>query len=165
MAPFLQFFGGLFFAALILGPAVPRDNTSELRARYDREANPVHRAELVQKLGAAQFREIEKNVANRQFDSAAQLLDQYHSEAEDSSKALDQADINAVKKPAGFKQLQISVRESVERLDRMISTMTPDEQALFRHDRDDLEELNSHLLQELFPSPRSRRSYHHIPIP
>ncbi len=165
MAPYLPIAGGLFFAALVLSPAIPRENTPELRARYERETNPVHKAELMQKIGAAEFREIEKDVADRQFDSAAQVLDQYHSEAEECSKELDQTNINAVKKPAGFKQLQISLRESLERLDRMIPTMTADEQARFRHDRDDLEELNSHLLQELFPGPRSRRNYHHIPLP
>jgi hypothetical protein len=156
--------GGLFLAALVLRPA-PRDYTLELRARYERETNPVHKAELMQKLGAAEFREIEKDIANRQFDAAAQMLDQYHAEVEECSKQLDQAKINAEKKPAGFKQLQISVRESLERLDRLIAGMTADEQERFRHDRDDLEQLNSHLLEELFPSSRPRRNYHHIPLP
>lgn len=161
----MHFFGALFFAALVLSPALPRDNTTELRARFEREANPVHKAELMQKLGAAEFRELEKHAADKHFDEAAQVLDQYHSDVEGCSKALDQANINAAKKPAGFKQLQISVRESLRRLDRLISTMTADDQRLFRKDRDDLEELNSHLLQELFPGQRPRRSYHHIPIP
>ncbi len=164
MAPSLHFCGGLFFAALFLSPA-PRDDTPELRARYERETNPVHRAELMPKLGNAEFRVIERDVAGRQFGAAAQMLDQYHAEAEECSKQLDAANINAEKKPAGFKQLQISVRESLERLDRLIAGMTADEQARFRHDRDDLEELNSHLLQELFPSARPRRNYHHIPLP
>lgn len=164
MAPSLHLCGGLFFAALILSPA-PRDGTPELRARYERETNPIHKAELMQKLGAAEFREIEKDVTNRQFDDAAQMLDQYHAQAEKCSKELDQTNSNPVKKPAGFKQLQISVRESLERLDRLIAGMTAEEQARFRHDRDDLEELNSHLIQELFPGPRSHRNYHHIPLP
>jgi hypothetical protein len=165
VAPTLHFFGGAFVAAVLLLPAMPRDNTLELRARFERESNPVHKAELMQKLGAAEFRELEKQAADKHFAEAAQLLDQYHSEVESCSKALDQANINAEKKPAGFKQLQISVREGLRRLDRLISTMTADDQRLFRKNRDDLEELNSHLLQELFPGPRTRRSYHHIPIP
>lgn len=165
MTPSLHLFGGFIFAALVLSPAMPRDNTSELRARFERESNPVHKAELMQKLGAAEFRELEKHAADKHFSEAAQVLSQYHSEAESCSKALDQANINAAKKPAGFKQLQMSVREALRRLDRLISTMTADDQRLFRKDRDSLEELNSHLLQELFPGQRPRRSYHHIPIP
>jgi hypothetical protein len=164
VAQSLHLFGGLFFAALVLSPG-PRDNTPELRAQFEHEANPVHRAEILQKLGAAEFREIEKDASNRQFDAAAQMLDEYHAQAEQCSKALDQANIDPVKKPAGFKQLQISVRESLEHLDRLIAGMTADEQVRFRHDRDDLEELNSHLIQELFPGPRSHRNYHHIPLP
>lgn len=165
MASSLYFSGGLFLAVLALGPGLPRDHTAELRARFQRETNPVHKAELMQKLGAAEFHEIERDVANREFHDAVQVLDQYHSEVEQCSKELDHANINPVKKPAGFKQLQISVREALERIDRLISTMTSDEQAQFRHDRDDLERLNSHLIQELFPRERPRRNYHHIPIP
>lgn len=164
MAPSLHFCGGLFFAALILSPA-PRDNTPELRARYERETNAVRRAELMPKLGTAEFREIERDVTNRQFDAAAVMLHQYHSEAEECSEELDRANIDAERKPAGFKQLQISVRESLEHLDRLIAGMTADEQHRFRRDRDDLEKLNSHLLQELFPGERPRRNYHHIPLP
>jgi hypothetical protein len=164
VVPSLHLCRGLFLAALVLSPAA-RDNSPELRARFEHEANPVHKAELMPKLGAEEFREIEKDVANRQFDPAAQILDQYHAQAEQCSKELDQANIDAVKKPAGFKQLQISVRESLEHLDRLIAGMTADEQVRFRHDRDDLEELNSHLIQELFPGPHPRRNYHHIPIP
>lgn len=161
----LHFFGGLFLAALVLSPGTARDNTSELMARFDREANPVQKAKIMQKLGGAEFREIEKDVMNRQFDAAAQVLARYHDQAEECSKQLDDAQIDAAKKPAGFKQLQISVREALERLDRLISTMTADEQGHFRKNRDDLEELNSHLLQELFPGQKPRRTYHHIPIP
>lgn len=164
MAPSRHLYGGLFFVALVLSP-VPRDNTPELRARYEHETNPVHKAELMPKLGTAEFREIEKDIASRQFEAAAQVLQQYRAEAEECSKGLDQTNIDAERKPAGFKQLQISVRESLDRLDRMIAGMTADEQTRFRRDRDGLEELNSHLLQELFPGQRPRRNYHHIPLP
>jgi hypothetical protein len=164
VAPSLYLCGGLFLAALVVSPG-PREKEPELRAQYERETSPVHKAELMQKLGAAEFREIERDISNRQFEGAVHVLDQYHSEAKECSKELDQLNVNAEKKPAGFKQLQISVRESLERLDRLIAGMTADEQARFRHDRDDLEELNSHLLQELFPSERPRRNYHHIPLP
>lgn len=161
----LHVFGGLVFAALVLSPAIPRDTTPELRAHFEHETNPVQKAKLMQKLGSAEFRDIENKAEDKQYSEAAKVLDQYHAEVEGCSKALDQANINAAKKPAGFKQLQISVREALRQLDRLISTMTADDQRLFRKDRDSLEELNSHLLQELFPGQHPRHSYHHIPIP
>lgn len=165
MPALLPLCGTLFLAVLVAAPAAPRDDTSKLLARFEQETNPVHKAEQLQKLGSAEFREIEKDVRNRQFGAAAQMLRRYHDQAEQCSKLLDETHIDAVKKPAGFKQLQISLREALERLDRLIATMTADEQARFRHDRDDLEELNSYVLQELFPGPKPHRSYHHIPIP
>jgi hypothetical protein len=160
-----QFWGGLFLAALVASPAVPRDRTPELRARFERETNPVHKAELMQKLGSAEFKDIEKYVAASQFSMAAEVLHQYRTEVELCSKELDATGINAAKKSKGFKQLQFSVREALRRLDRLISTMTADQQLLFRRDRDSLEELNSHLLQQLFPGEHNHHDHHHIPFP
>lgn len=167
MAVALQFWGGLFLAALVMSPAVPRDRTTELRARFEHETNPVHKAELMQKIGSAEFKDIERYVAASQFSLAADVLHQYRSEVELCSKGLDATGINAEKKPKGFKQLQFSVREALRRLDRLISTMTADEQRPFRGDRDSLEELNSHLLQELFPREQNhqRHNHHHFPFP
>jgi transcription termination factor NusB len=159
----LQLCGSLLLVAAVLSPAVPRDKTLELRARFETEVNPVHKAKLMQELGASEFKEVEKYAAAKQLSEAAKVLDQYHSEVEECSRELDQSNIDAAKKPSGFKQLQISVREALRRLDRLISTMTADEQVLFRKNRDDLEELNSHLLQELFPGGPTHR--HHLPIP
>lgn len=157
MAVTQQFWGGLALAAL-LASAAPRDHTSELQARFARETNPVHKAKLMQKLGADEFRDIERYAANSQFSLAAAMLHQYHQEAEEASQALDEAGLNAEKKPSGFKQLQFSVRDSLGRLDRIISTLTVSEQTPFRRDRDSLEKLNSHLLHELFP--REKNHYH-----
>lgn len=167
MAATLQFWGGLVLAALVASPSYPVDRTPDLRARFEHETNPVRKAKLMQKLGAAEFRDIEKNVANSKFAMAAEILHQYRSEVEKCSKELDATGIDAEKRPDGFKQLQISVRESLERLDRLISTMTADQQVPLRADRDRLEELNSHLLQELFPRAPNRRlrDRYHIPIP
>jgi len=156
-----QFWGGLFLAALVAIPAAPRDRTAELRARFERETNPVHKAQLMQKLGSAEFKEIEKYVAASQFSPAAEVLHRYRSEVELCSKELDAAGISAEKRPKGFKQLQFSVREALRRLDRLISTMTADEQLPFRRDRDSLEELNSHLLEQLFPREHDHRHHAH----
>ncbi|MGH9715795.1 MAG: hypothetical protein ACRD4R_03565 [Candidatus Acidiferrales bacterium] len=166
MAATLQFWGGLILAALVVSPAARPDRAPELRARFEHETNPVRKAKLMQKLGSAEFKDIEKDVAAGRLAQAARIFHQYRAEAELSSKDLDETGVNAVKKSAGFKQLQFSVREAVRRADRLISTMTVDRQIPFRRDRDSLEELNSHLLQELFPREknRSRRNYHHIPF-
>lgn len=165
MAVTVRFGGCLLLAALVASPAAPRDRTSELRSRFERENNPVHKAKLMQKLGAAEFKEIERYVAASQYALAAQVLHQFHSEVELCAKELDEAHINAEKHPNGFKQLQFSVRDALRRLDRLISTMTADEQPPFRRDRDSLEELNSHLLDQLFPRERNHQHHgYHFPM-
>lgn len=165
MAVTFQFWGGLLLAALIASPAAPRDRAPELRARFQRETNPVHKAKLMQKLGAAEFKEIERYVAASQYSMAVEVLHRYHSEVELCSKELDRAGINAAKHDSGFKQLQFSVREALRRIDRIIATLTADQQLPFRRDRDSLEELNSHLLQELFPGQQDRQRHgRHFPL-
>jgi hypothetical protein len=167
VAATLQFWGGLVLAALVASPASPVDRTPELRARFEHETDPIRKAKLMQKLGSAEFNDIEKHVAHSQFALAENVLHQYRMQAELCSKELDATGINAAKKSGGFKQLQISVREALRRLDRLISTLTADQQVPLRADRNRLEELNSHLLQELFPrEPNGRhRDRYHIPFP
>jgi hypothetical protein len=59
--------------------------------------------------------------------------------------------VRAEKHPAGFKQLQFSLRDSLRRLDMVIVNMTSDEQAPFLSIRSDLGEINVRLIQHLFP--------------
>jgi hypothetical protein len=142
-------------AALLASPAAPRDQTSELQARFAQETNPVHKAKLMQKLGAAEFKDIEREVSEGQTREALHSLDQYRAEVQESSKELDAAGLNAEKNPGGFKQLQISVREALRRIDGILASMNAEQQVPFRSAREDLDRLNRHLLQELFPRRQS----------
>ena len=68
--------------------------------------------------------------------------------------------VDAEKHPAGFKQLQFSLRDSLRRLDAVIVNMTGDEQAPFLDIRKELEETNSHLIEHLFPhDPHAKQDH------
>jgi hypothetical protein len=142
-------------AVLLGSPAGPRAQTLELQARLARERNPVQRAKIMQKLGAAEFKDIERDVSDDQTGKALRSLDQYRAEVQECSKGLDAAGLNAEKKPAGFKQLQFSVREALRRIDGILASLDAEQQVPFRNVRKDLDQLNRHLLQELFPRRQS----------
>jgi hypothetical protein len=128
-----------------------QDELAKDRARFERETNPVHRAKLLVRLGRAEFEQIEKQVADNNITEALDDLREYEKEADSVSKALDAAGVNAEKHSAGFKELQISVREAVRRLNDLMVGLSGDDQKPFLEVRDNLDALNAHLIDELFP--------------
>ena len=105
-------------------------------------------------LGEAEFRQIQKDVASEQFADALALLRRYSGEVRSCVQGLDATGANAVKHSSGFRQLQISLRESLHRLDTMIPLVSTEAQSGFIEERAGLNEMNRHLIEELFPRPK-----------
>jgi hypothetical protein len=148
----LRIAGLILFAALIAASAFPKDDAAKLRSRFAQESNPVKRAKLMPPLAEAEFREIRSHVNEGRIADALAALEQYRSQAQECATGLDGMGIDAEKHPAGFKQLQISLRESLRRLDHLLEGLTVDEQAPFLAVRRDIDQINRHVLHELFPS-------------
>jgi hypothetical protein len=141
----------LVATASISGTAFAQNRLTELRSRFTHEPNPVSRARLMPQLGDAEFAEIDHDVMQENYPEALAVLRSYRDEVESCDKALDAAGLDAEKHPGGFKQLQFSLRDSLRRLDAAIVNMTTDEQAPFLEVRQELGELNRHLIEHLFP--------------
>jgi chromosome segregation ATPase len=133
------------------GTALCQSRTDELRARFNQETNPVRKAKLMRDLGEAELKDIDRDVDAGKVSDAAGAFERYRDEVRSCQQALDAMGSNAEKHSSGFKQLEISVRESLRRLDLIISTLTGDQQSRFVAVRGDLSQINQHLLQELFP--------------
>ncbi len=140
-------------AAMLSTPLFAQSPNADLRLRFEHETNPVRKARLMPALADAEFAEIRKDVEAEEFDAALALLRTYRDQMESCIKALDSSKINAEKNPSGFKQLQISLQSSLRRVDMLLPAMTSDVQAQFLDVRKDLDEMNRHLIDELFPRP------------
>src|SRR5579863_3540820 len=127
------------------------DRVAELRSRFVHEPDPVRKARIMPPLGDAEFREIESDLLAERLPDALAVLQQYRDEAETCEKQLDAKVVNAEQHPAGFKQLQFSLRESLRRLDDLLVTLTADEKAPFEPVRKDIVEMNHRLIRGLFP--------------
>jgi len=146
-------------AALALtGPSFSQTRIEDLRQRLAQESDPVRKAKKMPQLGEAEFRQIQKEVASEQFSEALALLRQYRGEVQSCLQGLDATGANAEKHSSGFRQLQISLRESLRRLDAMIPLISPETQPGFIETRADLDEMNKHLIEELFPRPKQTQS-------
>lgn len=135
------------FPVAVLG----QSRLPELRARFAQETDAVHRAQIMPKMGEATFDEIDKDVDAGKLPDALELLKEYRDEIHACEKGLDERKIDAEKHPRGYKQLEISLRESLRKLNGLMVGFTADEQAPFVEVRQELEEMNRHLIRELFP--------------
>jgi hypothetical protein len=125
--------------------------TEQWRAKFDHEADPVHRAKLLLPLGESEFKDAESALANDKAAEALDILKKYLDEAQSCEKALEGKFPDAEKHSNGYKQLQISLRGSLRRLDAMIVGLNEDDRKPFVEIRGQLDEIDRHLIQMLFP--------------
>jgi hypothetical protein len=147
----------LLAVALLASFVLAQDRIAELRAKFDQESNPVRKAKLLPDLGDAEFDKIGADAANGDIAGALSLASRYRDQAQSCVKNLDATDVSADKHPNGCKQLQISVQESLRKLDAALRGMTADDQMQFANVRQDLAEMNEHLIEELFPDRSSAK--------
>jgi uncharacterized phage infection (PIP) family protein YhgE len=138
-------------ALLVTSSAAQKDEIAASQARLERETNPVEKAKLMQRLGLDEFQEIKKDVSQEDVDAAARVLGQYRDEVRSCVEGLDAKKINAAKHSSGFKQLQISVQESLRQLNEIMAGLDADQQPEFVAVRGELQRMDDHLVQELFP--------------
>jgi hypothetical protein len=139
------------FALAMPKTMLPQNNTAELRSKFTNEMDPVRKAKLLVPLGEAEFREILKDTDSEDFEGALAIFQQYRDEAQSCKKALEGKEPDPEKHPNGFKQLQISLRQSLRRLSDIVVDLPADDQKPFLDVRRDLEQMDRQLIHELFP--------------
>ncbi|MGB8543072.1 MAG: hypothetical protein WCD49_15695 [Candidatus Acidiferrales bacterium] len=134
------------------------DPAEAFRAKFMKETDPVRKAKILIPLGDAEFRDIQKEAGADNAEGALAILRQYRDEADASQKALEATGHDPEKHPNGFKELQMSLRESLRRLDNVIGDLSGDEQKPFLDIRQELDQMDRRLIHELFPRrPESDR--------
>ena len=146
-----SFWAVVFLVALVAGSLLAQDRTAELRSRFEKETDPVRKARLVEQLADAEFRDMHQKIDDGNLSDAAEIAGRVRDEAQTGKKALDAKVRDPEAHPEGYKQLEISVRESVRRLDDILVGLAKDEQAPLAEVRKDLDELNRQLIHQLFP--------------
>jgi hypothetical protein len=123
----------------------------DFRTRFTQETEAVRRAQKMLKLGEADFDEVTGDIDAVKLPDGLAVLKEYRDEIQLCEEGLDAKKIDAEKHPQGFKQLEISLRQSLRPLNSLLVGLRSDEQAPFLEVRTDLDELNRHLIHELFP--------------
>jgi hypothetical protein len=128
-----------------------------MRAQYAAETDPVDKAKILAKLGAREMNEIRRLVTAGDDEKALAALQQYRDCVRATTQALVSSGIDAARRSGGFKELQISLRMFLRRLDDLLFTLQQDTRASFRAVRADLEADESALIDALFPVRTPRR--------
>ena len=140
-------------------PLAAQDRLAVDLGKYQHETDPIRKTRALVKLGDDQV-----DLAIRQLkinDDVASLhtLEQYRDEVHDMVRTLHGLGVDPERKPAGFKELQISLRVTIRRIDDLILTLPVDKRPFFREVRNDLFTDQNQLIDDLFP----RRPDHNSP--
>ncbi len=137
--------------ALLVTASAGQIRVQDLRTQFVREPNPVRRAKLLPRLEQAEFAEIRQQIDGGDYAKALELLGGYRDEVRATQKALDATGVDPEKKPGGYKELQIAVRESLRQLSEVLVTLPGDWKMGFDDIRRELEAANNRLIVQLFP--------------
>jgi hypothetical protein len=137
-------------ALALCGPLIAQDRLAQDLAKYQREADPVRKTRALIKLGDEQV-ELAKKQLKEDEVASLHTLEQYRDEVRETIAALNSTGADPERRPAGFKELQISLRETIRHIDDMILTLNVDKRPFFRDVRNDLFMDQNQLIDELFP--------------
>ena len=139
-------------AALALAaPLAAQDRLAVALAQYQHEADPVRKARDLSKFGDDQVEEAKKQLKTGKMSLLFTPSRSIGTKFRKPLPALEAGGADAEKKPAGFKELQISLRETVRHIDDLILTLPVDKRPFFREVRNDLVKAQNELIDALFP--------------
>ena len=136
--------------ALVAGLVQP-DKTAELRARFVKETNPVRKAKILPQLAEAEYQQVQDQLKADNAAEAGAIVKQMADEAATCREALDAKVHDPEAHPNGYRQLQISVRQTLRRINDILPGLSLDDQKPFLEARDSLNQVDQALLIELFP--------------
>jgi hypothetical protein len=142
----------------LVAPCAALDRLAEDRTRYDQETDPVRKTRALVRLGDDQVDEARRQLKNGDEIASLHTLEQYRDEVQHIAELLKATGVDPEKKPAGFKELQISLRETVRHIDDLILTLPVDKRPFFREVRTDLVNTQNDLIDALFPRQPDRNS-------
>ena len=139
-------------AALVLcAPLAAQDRLAEDLTKYQHETDAVRKARDLAKFGNDQVDQARKQLKDGEEEASLHTLEQYRDEVQETVAALNGMGVDPERKPAGFKELQISLRGTIRRVDDLILTLDVDKRPFFRTVRDDLAKKQNELIDALFP--------------
>jgi hypothetical protein len=153
-----RFLMAAFSMLALCAPLAAQDRLAAALDQYQHETDSVRKARALAKFGAQQIDLARKQLKSGDDVGSLHTLEQYRDEVRETVEALKATGIDAERKPSGFKELQISLRETVRHTDDLIFTLPVDKRPFFREARTDLVTAQNDLIDALFPRKPDEKS-------
>ena len=148
----------LIAAMALCASLAAQDRLALDMAKYQHETDPIRKSRALVKLGDDQVDLATKQLKISDEVASLHTLEQYRDEVHDMVAALIGLGVDPERKPAGFKELQISLRGTIRRIDDLILALNVDKRPFFREVRNDLFMDQNQLIDDLFPRRLDRNS-------
>src|SRR5713101_4070717 len=145
-------------SAILFPAARAQDRIAELQAQFNRETDPVRKAKILPKLGDAQIERVRRATDAGDYAQALGILGEYRHEVKTTAAALKDTGVDAERKPAGFKQLEIHLRKTLRELEQTILALPDDQRPPFQDIRQELSSIEKDLIDRLFPRQPGKNS-------
>jgi hypothetical protein len=146
--------GALGSLALFLLVLVPHatGQLADLQVRFDNEANAVHKAKMLEKLGDAQFTEARRAEKDGDNSTVGLTLEKYRDNVRAALGALKKQHPNAEKQPNGYRQMEMHVRKGIREVGESLLVAPEPLKPPLEIVRQDLVTMDDELLKLLFPN-------------
>jgi hypothetical protein len=150
--------GTLVFGILVLpGPAaLGRETEEQLLQRIQAEQNPVKKAKDEIKLARLKLTQVQNAYSQGHFEEGAKHLSALVEAMKSSWKLLQDSGRKASKHSEGFRELDISLRESVRALEDLGRTVSYYDRAPLVDAAQQLDRMRDEVLHALFPEEKTR---------
>ena len=152
----------IVLCAFAVLPSDAEDSRAKLESQYESEHDPVEKAKILSKLGHLEVADARDTMKQGEVkgkdEKSLAILEHYRDLVRDTVDALTSTGDNAERHPGGYKELQISLRQTIRQLDDFIATVPYDKRPWFQAVRSDLMTSQVSLLNVLFPAvPAGRK--------
>ena len=138
--------------------AAAQESREKYEAQYQLEHDPVAKAKILAKLGHFEIDQARSDLKEDKEEQSLADLEHYRDQVENAVQALSTTGLNAEQHPSGFKELQISLRETLRHTDELILQIPFDKRPWFQAVRSDLAKSQNFLIEALFPTLGDKRS-------
>ncbi|HKO05283.1 MAG TPA: hypothetical protein VJW51_11065 [Candidatus Acidoferrales bacterium] len=141
----------LLAAAIFAEAARAAENVERLREQFHQGQDPVQRAKLFPKLGAALLDEMKKLEAAKQYEQVLPLFLEYRDSAAAAFSGLTATGVDPEKHSAGFRELEMYLRRSLHQVNDVVFGMPLEDREPLRKAQQEIEDLDNRLVKALFP--------------
>lgn len=149
--------GALVCSAVMIPTLRGAEKEAELEARLKRESDPVRKAKIQIRLSRFKLYQAAAAFDKGNTEEADKLLTAYLERVKGAWSTLKSSGRQAHKKPAGFKELDIALREDARYLDDVKHRVSYMVRAPVEKAAQEVEDLRNEVLKALFPTEPPRK--------